>query len=146
MKKLANLIAQHIIGGHEERIQRTGSLSPTKSLRHKATRELFGFAWKLDGRWFTAAMVRDALRQLLKEKRFSLPDVPGCSESTWLNDEAQTLQKLLMRAKKSRAAPEPSDLVDSDGAESMNPDEAETLPWPDLDPSEDSPFHLNLCM
>ena len=144
VKHLASLIGKYVVEGHEERIRTTGALTPTRSLRHKATRELFVFATNLDGRWFTAAIVKDCLRQLLKEKRFDLPAIPGCSEETWLNDESSSLQKIFMRAKRSCAKPGPDELVSE--AESMNPDEAETLPWPMLDPNEDPCVDLILCL
>ena len=149
--KLADLLYHHVVEPQRERIKATGTLPPTKSLRHKATRECLKWAAELEGRWFTLTMVRDSLKLATMKHQVEVPEVPGLSMVTWIDSEAARLQKLLRRARK--CSP---DLPDSEAEQSeheqpqrepqhgMDPDNCDTLPWP-LDPGEDlcvSGFHV----
>ena len=132
---LANHIHDYIVRPQLQRIQETGSLVPSKSLRHKATRELFTFAHTLSGRWFTVKTVKASLQIILRDKYFSLPEVAGLTEEAWLNDQAAVLQALLVKAKKNGSSGKASD---STGLNSSSPtpaamDDWETQPWPEED-------------
>ena len=79
-------------------------------------------------------MVRAALARIVQEKRLQPPHTPGFSLETWLNDESICLQKLLVKSKKNA----------SSSRSAM--DDAETQPWPELDPSEGKRLYLHACL
>ena len=106
-------------------------MTPSKCLRHKATRELFTWTGELNGRWFTVNMVGTALARIVKEKKLQPPHAPGFSLETWLNDESACLQKLLVKSRKNA----------SNSRSAM--DGAETQPWPELDPAEEKHLYLH---
>ena len=105
--KLAGLFYEHLIKPDPERVKDTGALSPTKSLRHKATREAFAFARQLgNGRFFTEAIVRDTLKIMAATPMkydLEMPSTPGFSIECWVKEEAAILHKLLKRARRSTA-------------------------------------------
>ena len=131
VETLAKLLREHVINPQIDKIRTTGTVCPSNSLRHKSTRDLFAWCAKLEGRWFTAAMVTDALRQAMSAGDIQLPQTPRFSMQTWIAGEASILHKLCLRGRKS---------MEGDKAVSAmapNPDEMETQAW-DLDPDEDS--------
>ena len=132
MLQMAENLYEHLIKPDPERKKTTGRMVPTTSLRHRATREAFAFVKELsEGRVFTHALVRDALKLLTKQSEkysFTLPATPGFSVENWIRDESVILHKLLKRARKSTAA--------MDTAETQMWD-IESFEVPQLDPSED---------
>ena len=141
---LAKHIYEHVICPQEETIATTGALTPSRSLRHRATRDLLRWAASLpQGRWFTQGMVKAALDKISKEQDLRLPEVPGFSMPNWVAGEATELHKLLKRAKKLAPELPPESEEEEEKPKQpapMDPDNAETLPWPQLDPEEDSMF------
>ena len=74
--KVTSLLYQHLVQGNEDRIETTGSLLPTHSLRHKSTPEALSWVRDLneDGtRFFTQPLIRDSLLQLAEKHNFALP-------------------------------------------------------------------------
>ena len=86
--QLADLIYHHVVEPQKEQIKATGTLTPTKSLRHKATRACLKWAAELEGRWFTLTMVRDSLKMVTMTHQVELPEVPGLSMVAWIDSEA----------------------------------------------------------
>ena len=133
--QLADLLHTHVIKPDLDRINNTGTILPTKSLRHKSTRQACAFASALTGRWFTVSIVKVSLNKLLDLEAFTLPSVPGLSESTWLNDQVSIVQELLVKAKKN--ANGSTDLETSSTRAGFSEtlamasmDDWETQPWP----------------
>ena len=135
---IAQAIYDNLIAPDPGRISRTGALTETPSLRHRATRE--SLQWVKDhfsktGRLFTEAMVKDAISLLVESERFpfELPCTPGFEVSSWVTSQATSLHGLLKRARKSTVAP----------AAPMG-DDHETRPWscmadlPELDSTQDN--------
>ena len=129
--QMAELFYENLIKPDPDRIQKTGRMVPTSTLRHRATREAFAFVRVVgEGRVFTQALVRDALKVLTENAQkycLHLPATPGFTVDSWIQDESLVLHKLLKRARKSTA---------------YAMDTAETQMWdieayPDLDPNED---------
>ena len=135
--QLADLLYTHVIKPDLDRINHTGTILPTKSLRHKSTRKACAFASTLRGRWFTVAIVKDSLKKLMDLEAFILPSVPGLSESTWLNDQASIVQGLLVKAKKNAFGSTESETSSRAGSSETlamaSMDDWETQPWPDPD-------------
>ena len=131
--KLADLIYQHLVAPDPERVSRSGSLTPTVSLRHKTTRESLQFAKEIgSGRFFTQAMVRDAIQELVDQDgyKLDLPSTPGFEMQKWISSQAASLHSLLKRARKSTCTP------------AMDAANADTQPWDIygdgvLDPNQD---------
>ncbi|CAE7171134.1 unnamed protein product [Symbiodinium microadriaticum] len=74
VQKLADLIWKNICQHRLPEIRETGVLTPTNSLRHRATRELLSWANQLSGRWFTTGMVSEALQIIVEtQKNFAVP-------------------------------------------------------------------------
>ena len=87
------------------RLANTGAVTPTNSLRHKATKN--SLAWAVDleaGRLFTASIVRDALVRMLTKYELHLPSTVGFTSENWLDSTSKKLQKLLTRARKCTSA------------------------------------------
>ena len=137
VQKAAALLYTHCIEPDKERVSRTGSVLPTQSLRHKATRDLLTWTRELAGaRCFTHALMRDSLEYIAKAYALELPAVPGFSVRSWAQDEAAVIHPILKRSRKSTArelsepaAPDPEAMAD----------DAETQQWScyDVDPFED---------
>ena len=127
IERLSSLLYTHLIKDHVKEIESTGSLLPTKSLRHRVTRSRLSWASGLEsGRWFTGSMVRDSLGHCMQThaKGVQLPALPGFCLDSWLDSTAASLTHILQRAKKSTV--------------SSAMDCAETLPYDfNLDPAED---------
>ena len=126
VQKISELLYAHLCRDHLEEIRQTGSLLPTKSLRHRVTRERLAWASSLDGRWFTACVVRDALKDVMKNhSEIELPSLPGFTRDNWIDSTSTSLTTILQRAKKSSV---PTAM-----------DNLETQPYEfvDLDPHED---------
>ena len=108
--KLSSLLYNHLIKDHVKEIETTGALVPTKSLRHRVTRERLAWASGLEGgRWFTGSLVRDSLRHCMKThaKEVELPALPGFCQESWLETTSATLTHILQRAKKAPLLPQP---------------------------------------
>ena len=137
VQKVAALLYTHCIQPDKERVSRTGSVLPTTSLRHKATRDLLSWTRELAGaRYFTLALVRDSLEFIAKEYSLQLPATPGFSVSGWARDEAALIHPILKRSRKSTA----SELSEPAAPErAAMGDDADTQPWNcyNLDPCED---------
>ena len=134
--RLSALIYENCIQNDLERFQSTGSVLPTSSLRHRSTRDCLHFAKSLQGRWFTKAMVKDALSHLLSVHQPKLPEVPGFSLESWLEQQTKCLQPLLARARRSTVQGGDQEGQVVEGAMAENPDNAETQAW-QPDSSED---------
>ena len=142
--RITKLLYEYCVVPDKERIQTTGTILPTSSLRHQATRHALRFASSLKdihGRFFTKALTRDCLNQLCTHYKLELPSTPGFTVAAWVEQESEVLHKLLKRARQSTAKPDPSELPPSDDDhEAM--DNMETQVWDgvpvvDLDPTED---------
>ena len=116
---ISKLVFDHCVAPHTERIRQTGSILPTSSLRHKSTRDTLSWAKDLDqGRYFTHALVRDVLTDILETHKVDLPCTPGFSQQKWVEDQSRILHKCLKKARrKSTASP------------AMDPSTLETQPW-----------------
>ena len=132
---ITKLIYQYCVEPDKERIKRTGTITPTNSLRHQSTRHALRFAKSIGTgeRFFTKALTRDCLKHLLTHYTVELPCTPGCTTEEWIKQQGEMLHKLLKRARKSTAAME-----------------EETQAWDvmagmELDPTEDLPLPVNLC-
>ena len=151
VQKLSKLIYENCVASSLQRFQETGSVTPTTSLRHKATRKALEFASDLaqdNTRWFTVPLVKDALQMMITSHPAAaqVPKTPGFSTEAWLQQQAKVLAKLLSRARRSTAklnladCPSPSQCEgEGDGAmpKAPSPDEMETQAY-DPDPAEDS--------
>ena len=127
ISKLSKLLYDNCIAVDPQRFEATGSISPSRTLRRKATREAFMFARHLPGRWFTKSLVRDALHEFVKDYQPKLPEVPGFTLQMWVEQQASEVRDLLSRARKSTAGKENA---------MANPDELETQHW-EFDEDED---------
>ena len=133
--KVTQLLLEHLVNPHRERIKKTGSLLPTKSLRHRETREALLWAKDIDmgdGRYFTQALVRDCLKDLVQYHGVEVPESPGFVLQSWIDNESSLLHKLLKRARKSTSS--------SPGSVSAMAEE-DTQAWScmdyNLDPTQD---------
>ena len=138
VSKLASLLFTHCIDPHKERVSRTGRVLPTKSLRHRQTREMLFWTRDLKGeRVFTEAIVKDSLLEVVKQHSLELPATPGFSVTRWAKEEAALMHPILTRSRKSTANPS----KEAPSTPAMDMDTADTQPWnvmdPDLDPNED---------
>ena len=122
---IAQAIYDNLILPDPSRVSRTGTLTETQSLRHKATRK--SLEWVKDhfsqtGRLFTEAMVKDAISQLVEQEKFpfELPATPGFEVSSWITSQSRSLHTLLKRARKSTAA-------------AVMADDYDTQPWNCMD-------------
>ena len=128
--QLSSLLYNHLIKDHVKEIESTGALVPTKSLRHRVTRQRLAWASGLDsGRWFTGSMVRAALQDCMgtHAKEVQLPALPGFCKESWLDSTSSTLTNILQRAKKSTVAPPAA----------MDCMETQPYGFDQLDPAED---------
>ena len=98
---LAEKLYNNLVDGDQNRIALSGVLSPTNSLRHKNTRERFSrVQHEFSGeRLFTQAMIRDAIAKMALDKSIFLvvPQTPGFSEKTWIEDQAKAIHALLKK-------------------------------------------------
>ena len=98
---LAEKLYNNLVDGDQNRIALSGVLSPTNSLRHKDTRERFSWVQhEFSGeRLFTQAMIRDAIAKMALDKSIFLvvPQTPGFSEKTWIEDQAKAIHALLKK-------------------------------------------------
>ena len=139
IEKVSSLVYEYCVAPDPDRVKNTGCITPSSSLRHKATRHALRFAKDLgEGRFFTQALTRDVLRRLITRYEVHLPSTPGFDFEAWVRDQSATLHKLLKRARKSIATPE-----ESGDEEPAAMDEQETQAWNcmdgwGLDPGEDS--------
>ncbi|CAE7820362.1 unnamed protein product [Symbiodinium sp. CCMP2456] len=125
-----------------ERIRTTGALTPTNSLRHRATRKCLEFSRDLDGRWFTYQMVTDAVNNLLSDYQLEIPtNTPGFSRENWVSQTSTTLLHLLQRSRRTVAGSASNDAMDT--AETQVLDEMEDSqvyvdPWSSSTPLDAS--------
>ena len=150
VETLASLLYQHCICQDRAHFEATGTVTPTGSLRHKATRQCLTFAKNLTGRWYTQKMVKDALDLMIKQNGLSVPEVPGFSMKGWLEEQSKILQPLLSRARRSTIKDEVShdEVAQVDPAKPSamaDPDNAETQAWMP-DPAEDWRLHRDWCL
>ena len=149
IEKVSSLVYQYCVAPDLERVKATGSILPTTSLRHRATRHALRFAKDLgEGRFFTEALTRDVLRHLVTRHNVHLPSTPGFQFEAWVREQGSTLHKLLKRARKSVAlvGTDQHESGDEEGEECPAMDEQETQAWScmdawdehGLDPAEDS--------
>ena len=104
--ELARLLYVNVCEPDLERIAKTGSITPTNSLRHASTRRCFCFVRdEIDsGRWFTHQMVTEAIQKLVNDYNLQIPTTcPGFSLGKWISEEATKLLHLLKRSRKSVA-------------------------------------------
>ena len=131
VERLAELIWEKVCQPRLPEIRDTGVLTPTNSLRHRATRELLSWASQLgSGRWFTTGMVKAALVKIVDSHALEVPETtPGFSWESWYTTTSDSLSTLLSKARRSTvgSAPKSDDEAMDDG---------ETQPW-ELDPLED---------
>ena len=125
--KLAQLVCDHLCRDHLGEIRQTGSLLPTKSLRHRVTRERLAFARSLDGRWFTTCMVRDAVKEVIQGHEEIELFLPGFSREQWIDSTATSLTAILQRAKKSSMSTSAMDQLETQPYEFLDIDPAEDL-------------------
>ena len=140
IKVLSDLLYANCVEHHRDHVQARGSLAPTNSLRHRETRERLRFAKDLKddngSRYFTVALVRDALVHMTRTRDVKLPSTPGFDLHAWASAEAKNLHPLLKRARRTQ---QPGKVAPNDSAM----DDAETQPY-DLDPWQDRPKLLKL--
>ena len=98
---LAEKLYNNLVDGDQSRIALSGVLSPTNPLRHKNTRERFSWVQhEFSGeRLITQAMIRDAVAKMALDKSIFLvvPQTPGFSEKTWIEDQAKAIHALLKK-------------------------------------------------
>ena len=90
--ELARLLYVNIVEGDRDRIAKTGSITATSSLRHRATRNSLRFVRdQMDsGRWFTIQMVKEAIKKLVRNYNLQLPtSAPGFSMEKWETEAAE---------------------------------------------------------
>ena len=138
---VCSLVYEYCVAPDLDRVKKTGCITPSNSLRHRATRHALRFAKDLgEGRFFTEALTRDVLRRLITRYTVELPSTPGFELEAWIRDQSSTLHKLLKRARKSVAV---VGIADSEDEQCAAMDEQETQAWDcmdgwDVDPTEDS--------
>ena len=84
-------------------VQQTGSLFPSQSLRHRASRDKLSFmqTFQYDGveRLLTERMARCVLQMLL-EWGLQIPSAPGMDTRKWLDVTSKVLHKMLKKARR----------------------------------------------
>ena len=107
----------------KSRIEKSGELLPTVSLKFRETRDKL--AWVRDlgqEKYLTVKRVKEALRQLPLLNDLSFHNLPGFSYEEWLKQQSVQVTKVLQRARKSVAV-----------AAMANPDNMETQVWGEED-------------
>ena len=140
VQKVAELLYTHCIQPDKERVSRTGSVLPTLSLRHKATRDVLHWTRELAGaRFFTQPLVRDSLEYIAVTYNLQLPATPGFSVSAWAKDEAAIIHPILKRSRKSTVGESLAHVPEAPKTPGAMGDDAETQQWHcfDLDPNQD---------
>ena len=100
---ICDKIYEHCIAPNPERIATAAAVLPSHNLRHKGTRDCLKWTGKLEGRYFTRSIVKDALELMLRKYDISLPETLENMHDSWLQKQSTLLQKLLSRSKKSVA-------------------------------------------
>ena len=104
-------------------VQQTGSLFPTTSLRHRASREQLSFmqTFKYDGveRLLTERMARSVLQMLL-QWGLEIPSAPGMDREKWLDVTSKVLHTMLKKARRGSGAMDDAEtqIVGDDGLDS----------------------------
>ena len=88
-----------------EHLRKTGRITRVHHFRSAKNRSLFRWVFHThNNRFFTTRAVREALRLMFQENpQLAIPSVPGLKFSEWCRQEADTLQKLLCKARRSIA-------------------------------------------
>ena len=88
-----------------EHLRKTGRVTRVHHFRSAKNRSLFRWVFHThNNRFFTTRAVREALRLMFQENpQLAIPSVPGLKFSEWCRQEADTLQKLLCKARRSIA-------------------------------------------
>ena len=100
-----------VLPDNGEHLARTGSLLKSKSLRtqkSKASFKVILSAMQDDydperasqTRFWSRALIKDALHNLVKRFQLELPKLPGFSWSSWVNTQAEILHSLCKRAQR----------------------------------------------
>ena len=134
IEKIAGLLYSNVVLPDRARIQRTGSILPTTSLRHKSTRDMLGWTTELKDnfRYFTTPLVKDVLLRVVEKFAVELPQTPGFSLEGWATDQASILAPILKRSRRSTAQASVPDEAMGDA------DNADTQAWDcSLDPTQD---------
>ena len=139
VSKISALLYQHCILPDPNRFAETGSITPTQSLRHKATRECLKWTSAMGhARYFTTRIVKDAVEKMVADYELVLPSTFSGMQSSWLEHQTKILQKLLTRSKKTVAAMDNCETQAWDCMEGLDADAH------GLDPEED-PVVQSLC-
>ena len=100
----ARLIAEELIQIIDlERLDRTGNLSPGRSLKQKVARRWFQWTdrFSFGQRFFTKGAIRRAIQLLIEEHGVDAPTFGAYDALSWMSDQVEILQ-LLNAAKRCR--------------------------------------------
>ncbi|CAE7454827.1 unnamed protein product [Symbiodinium sp. CCMP2592] len=95
-------LLQQLDHGH---LRKTGRVTRVHHFRSAKNRAKFRWVFAVhNNRFFTLRAVQEALRLMFRENpALEIPNVPGLTFSEWCKQEADTLQKLLCKARRSIA-------------------------------------------